>query len=103
MGVSRYISQIIDNNRRRLVNDLPIKQFLIDLRNENVLNDDDVDELEEITPANRQNDRFIRILVKRDDEAFHQFCNLLIRNQAKAIQNLGKDLLQQINKGKLFC
>lgn len=99
MGASENILQVIDNNRSRLVNDLPVRQFLIDQRNENVLNDDDVDELEAITAEKRQNDRFIRILVKRGDQAFYKFCNLLIRNQANAIQNLGRDLLQQADNG----
>ena len=97
--MSKKILQVIENNRSRLVNDLPIKQFLIDLRNENVLNDDDVDELQAITPEKTQNHRFIRVLVKRGDPAFYQFCNLLTRNQATAIQILGRDLLQQANNG----
>ena len=97
--MSKKILQVIENNRSRLVNDLPIKQFLIDLRNENVLNDDDVDELQAITPEKTQNHRFIRVLVKRDDQGFYNFCNLLTQNQATAIQNLGKDLLQQVNIG----
>ena len=99
MEVSENILQVIERNRSRLVTNLPIRQFLIDLRNENVLNDDDVDELEATTPEKRQNDRFIRILAKRDDEAFYKFCNLLIRNQSNAIQNLGRNLLQQVTNG----
>ena len=99
MQVSDNISQVIENNRSRLVNNLPIKQFLIDLRNEGVLNDDDVDELQAIKPEKTQNHRFITVLVKRGDAAFHKFCNLLTRNQATAIQDLGRDLLQQVNNG----
>ena len=99
MQVSDNISQVIENNRSRLVNNLPIKQFLIDLRNEGVLNDDDVDELQAIKPEKTQNHRFITVLVKRGDAAFYQFCNLLTRNQATAIQDLGRDLLQQVNNG----
>lgn len=100
MTVSEHILQVINDNRSRLVNDLPIKHFIIDLRNENVLSDDDVDELEAVTPAKKQNDRFIRILCKRDDQAFYKFCGLLTRNQANAIQNLGKNLLQQAENGR---
>ena len=93
------IQEVIENNRSRLVNDLPVQHLLIDLRNIKVLNDDDVDELDEITPAKKQSDRFVRILASRGDEAFYQFCNLLTRNQATAIQNLGRDLLQQAKNG----
>ena len=99
MAVSQSILRVIENNRSRLVNDLPIRQFIYDLRNENVLNDDDVDELQAATPVKTQNDHFIRILVRRDDQAFYKFCHLLTRNQAEAIQNLGKDLLQQADNG----
>ena len=98
MGVSDNILAVIESNCSRLV-DLPIKQFLIDLRNKKVLNDSDVDGLQEITSEKTQNDRFIRILSKRDDQGFYEFCNLLKRNQATAIQNLGKDLLQQVKNG----
>ena len=100
--MSKNTLKAIENNSSRLVNDLPIKQFLIDLRNQNVLNDDDVDELHAIMPEKTQNHRFIRVLVKRGDPAFYQFCNLLTRNQATAIQNLGRDLLQQVNNGNWY-
>lgn len=102
MGVSENVLRVIENNRSRIVNDLPTKHFLIDLRNDNILNGDDINELEATTPQKTQDECFIRIIVKRNDQVFYKFCHLLRRNQANEIQNLGEDLLQQALDGNWF-
>ena len=95
MDLSQYIKDLIESYREKILSNIPVKNLIYNFRAKKILNDEDVEELENITRKNQLNNRFIGILLTRTDEDFYEFCKVLQSNQANAIKSFGYKLEEE--------
>lgn len=92
MGLSEYIQKVIENNRERILNEVPVKDLLYDFRALKIITSENVEVLKRIFVKKELCDTFLDILVNREDGDYYKFCELLKRSSATAIKNFGKKL-----------
>ena len=92
MVLSKYIQQIIDQNRQVILSDVPFKDILIRLHGVHVLSDVEVERLQQCDNHESAGFKFLKILKSRNNTDFIKFCDLLINSQIENVRKLGLEL-----------
>lgn len=98
MGLSHVIDSIIEENYEAIVNSIPFKDILIDLRTKRILTDVEVNQLNLHKSHRDTGFNVIQILKARTDVDFFQFCNVLKSSTIKHVQLLGRRLENTANE-----
>ena len=92
MGLSNNIENILDQNYKAIVNDVPFLDILVDLRIESVLSDAEVTQLRQCGDNRYAGFEFVKILKSRSDAEFFKFCKVLKDTTIENVQCLGRTL-----------
>lgn len=109
MEVSKFIEDVIERNLTKMVNNVPLLELLVDLRECKILSDTEIVDLRNIQSPKQRNIAFINILKCRQDHQFDDFCNLLCKHQSKVVHKLGVQLQKDsygeddVIRGRLLC
>ncbi|EDV19574.1 uncharacterized protein TRIADDRAFT_61940 [Trichoplax adhaerens] len=98
MVLSKKIENVIDKEYQLIINDIPLADYLYDLRSIGLISDDEVIKLRDDCKNNKERVfEFLKILKSRSDENFFQFCCILKESQVRHIQDIGKALEIEAN------
>ena len=89
MVLSNKIQQIIKQNLKDILSDVPFKDILISLYGVRILGEKEVDKLQQCNNHESAGYNFLKILNSRNDTDFLKFCDILINNHVDHIKKIG--------------
>ena len=86
----KYIDQALQYLAEDWLDKLPIEDLLLDIKNENIISENEYRVINAMSSRRHQNDRICRILKsKKDSGDFILFCKLLCMHSNRELQSYG--------------
>ena len=96
----KYIDEALQALAEHWLDTLPIEDLLLDIKNENIISENEYRVINAMSSRRHQNDRICRILKsKKDSGDFILFCKLLYMHSNRRLQTYGSALRKIARRG----
>ena len=96
----KYIDQALQHLAKHWLDTLPIEDLLLDIKNENIISENEYRVINAMSSRRHQNDRICRILKsKKDSGDFILFCKLLYMHPNRKLRSYGSALRRIATRG----